>query len=250
MRHRDSADGGADQACLSAATLQDFFTIWCGGTPVADGGNDAQTDGSHESGTDAGLTCPPQSTSGFTTGAYVAATAHQGACNTSQINAFITACGDNGTATSCDAWQTANVAGDNGGGGAGTNCGNCIFAPQNNGATWTDPDGFFEPNYGACIQLTDTTHGTACATALENASGCEGVACDNACPANDSNPADFEACINAADNGSCHTYATNEDSACATDFADGGAVSTCSPGAASNTLNPDFQYITTLICGQ
>jgi hypothetical protein len=235
-------DGGADQTCLSIATIQDLFTLWCAGATAADAGPDARGD--------SGLTCPPQSTATFAAPTYVAAVVHQGTCTASAVSAFVTACGDTGTATTCAAWQAANVAGGaTDGGGTGNACGNCIFAPMNNGGVWTDPDNFFSPNYGACIQLTDATHGAACAAAFNDTAGCDGVACDNACPPGDTSAADFQACDSAANTGSCNSYAMAEVSGCSTDFADGGAAGTCSPGAATATLNPDLTYIATLICG-
>jgi hypothetical protein len=173
--------------------------------------------------------------------------AHQGVCTAAAITAFVTACGDGSTNTSCGTWQAANVAGGEAdGAGTGNACGNCIFAPMNNGATWTDPMMFFSPNYAACIQLTDTSGGAACAAAFNNAGGCEAVACDS-CPGN--GPNDFENCVVAADMGSCNSYATTEETACKTDFADGGAANTCSPGAATGKQDPDLTFIATLICG-
>jgi hypothetical protein len=233
-------DGGADQTCLSLTTLDELFTLWCGGTPVVDAGADAK---------DSGLTCPPDSTSSYTAPTYVPAVEHQNVCSTSAISAFVSACGDNGTLTSCNTWLAANVQGGQAdGGGAGNACGNCVFAPMNNGGAWVDPDGIFSPDYAGCVQLTDATHGTACAGALNDVFGCDGVACDNACPANGT-AADFDACVSAANSGSCSSYSSSEASSCATDAADGGALGTCSPGAASGTLDPDFTYIVTLICG-
>jgi hypothetical protein len=182
-------------------------------------------------------------TSGYTAMTYVAATASQGLCSATDISAFTAACGDSGTSTTCGAWQTANVQQE---GGAGTPCGNCIFAPMNNGGTWTDPEGFFEPNYGACIQLTDATNGAACAAAFNAISGCEAVGCDSC-----SSESDYESCESSVDGtgGSCASFASTATTACKTDLADGGALGTCSPGAASGTLNPDFTYIIGLICG-
>src|SRR5580658_9518736 len=121
------------------------------GTVEGGGGGDSGTGmGDSSMGVDSGLACPPDSTSSYTTAAYVAAMAHQGQCTADAITAFITACGDMGTGTTCAAWQAANVAGATAdGGGVGNACGNCIFAPMNNGATWTDPEGNFLPNYAA-----------------------------------------------------------------------------------------------------
>jgi hypothetical protein len=193
------------------------------------------------------LACPPMSTSTFNPMTYTNATAHQGVCAATDINNFIVACGDNGSETTCNTWQNANVAGSVDGG-AGTTCGNCIFSPQNNGGTWTDPEMFFLPNYAACIQLTDPTNGLACAKAFDNISGCEGVACDFCMSESTTTAEDSTDCINAANMGSCSTYETAEQTACATDLADGGAAQTCSPGGGV-TQNPDFTYIITLICG-
>ncbi len=204
---------------------------------------------SDTSGGDAALVCPPGSTSAFKAATYVAAVAHQGKCAAADIAAFVMACGDNATMTSCGTYQTNNVMGAGAdGGGVGTVCGNCIFNPMNNGATWVDPDMFFGPNYAGCIQLTDTANGAACAAAYDNAGGCEGVACDNACPMS-ATQQDFANCVAAADQGSCSTFAAAEKSACTTDFTDAGAAATCSPGAATGKSDPDWNYIVNLICG-
>jgi hypothetical protein len=185
----------------------------------------------------------PVSTSGFTPMTYTPAVAHQGLCSSTQIQAFVDACGDTGSNTSCNDWFMTNVSED---GGTGTPCGNCILAPDNNGGLWLDPDGFFEPDYAACIQLTDTTNGNACASAYDDAQGCNGVACD-ACTTDDS----YSACIMSVDGtaGGCASFVAAEEKACKADLADGGAASTCSPGAAMMALNPDYTFIISLICG-
>jgi hypothetical protein len=189
-------------------------------------------------GGDSSVSCE-KSTSKFTPVTYVPAVANQGVCDTATIAAFVAACGDKGSQTKCDTWQTTNVLGD---AGAGTACGNCIFAPMNNGGTWTDPEGYFGPNYGGCIQLTDPTNGPACASALDNADGCVGVACDSC------SSGDIDACRDAAAKASCSSYASTEQTACKKDDGDGGAFTTCSPGAGTS-LDPDFTYIAGLICG-
>jgi hypothetical protein len=181
------------------------------------------------------------SVSGFTTVPYVAAVGHQGACSPSDISAFVTACGSSASVTACDTWQTANVASE---AGAGTPCGNCIITPigANNGGTWSDVNGYFLPNYAGCIQLTDLTEaGTACATAVDNRQGCEGLACDM-CTSG-------QACVVSADMGGCSQYVSAFNGACTGDLADGGAVATCSAGAANNNPDLDLSTILTLICG-
>jgi len=171
----------------------------------------------------------------------VAAVGHQGVCTQGQIAAFVAACGDNGSMSSCNAWQTQNVASE---AGAGDPCGNCILAPMNNGAVWSDPEGFINPNYAGCIQLLDATDGAACGAAFDDESGCESVACD-ACGSDSA----FLACVDMADAGSCSSYVTSASAACLSDHADGGVLDECSPGAASNTQDPDFTLIANLICG-
>jgi hypothetical protein len=106
----------------------------------------------------------------------------------------------------------------------------------------------FGPNYGACIQLKDTTNGAACALALDNTNACEQDACDfdgtSQCSASD-----FQTCATfvTGTGGPCHAAAVSE-SACATDEADGGAAQICSPGG-GNDQATDFTYIINLICG-
>ena len=185
----------------------------------------------------------PASTAGFTPMPYTPAVAGQNACTPAQIEAFITACGDSGTESSCNAWVMANLEPD---GGGITPCGSCIFAPNDNGGVWSDPEGFFEPNYAACIQLTDPVNGPKCAAAYDDLSGCIGVACDT-CTTDSS----YTGCASSVETtgGECATYGEDEKTACKTDLADGGAASTCSPGSATMTLDPDLKYIITLICG-
>jgi len=200
---------------------------------------------------DAAAECPPASTSSFTASTYVAATGHQGVCSTTAIADFLSACVTASSSTVnalCGAWQTTNIPSD---AGAGTACGNCIVAPDNNGGLWIDPLGNFWPNYGACIQLTDSVHGPACAAAYNNASGCEDVGCEVSCNGSGAcgQNAGCNACEESAAENGCKTYAATEQTACATEAADGGAFDTCSPGSAINSQVPDFSYIITLICG-
>jgi hypothetical protein len=117
---------------------------------------------------------------------------------------------------------------------------------MNNGGTWSDPLGIFYPNYAGCIQLLDSSGGAACAGALNNASACNGVACDFPCMM--ASNTEYFNCLTTATGGECMTYANTANSACMGDFADGGASATCTPGMGM-AQNPDFQFILTLICG-
>jgi hypothetical protein len=206
------------------------------------------------------LACPPADTKGFTPPAYVPAVGHKGLCTTDAITAFVTACGrtpdcqepecppaasDAGAA--CADWKEKNVEGAVDGG-AGTACGNCIFAPGDNGAVWVDPAGVANANYAACIQLTDTVHGTVCATAYNADNACYTAACE-ACATPNADAGqlgvtDLVQCWSAAD---CEATDTQENSACAIDFVlDGGAFFTCSPASGGPE---DWTLIATLICG-
>jgi hypothetical protein len=218
--------------------------------PLADSGRDAGATG-REAGSSDGATagpvpdssppppaCPPNSTAGFAPAPYTGAVAHQAFCTATEISAFVSACGDGSTAASCMAWVAANVTTD-----AGSKCGRCIIARKNNGGVWVDPKGLAYPNYAACIQLTDPAHGGACAAAYDYATSCNAVACDS-CSA-----VDFAGCVAAAARGECSKDVNAEATACSTDFADGGAAQTCTPGTPTMTRDPDFTYIITLVCG-
>jgi hypothetical protein len=174
---------------------------------------------------------------------YVPAVANQGACTAGEITAFINVCGDNYDPNMCGRWLSFNISTD---AGAGTACGDCIFASNNAGGTWSDPNGIFNPNYAGCIQLVDSAHGAACAAALNNANACDGVACDFPCMMA-TNTAYYD-CLTAAAGGECMMYTSAAEGACTTDFADGGANDTCMPGKGMGQ-NPDYQFILTLICG-
>jgi hypothetical protein len=182
--------------------------------------------------------------------------AHQGVCQATDISAFEEACGDNATQTTCDAWLTANLAGVDGGG--GTACGNCIL-PANalgtGGASFVTFDsmmnGYFEPNYPACIQILDPTSGSACAGAYYNLFSCVGLECNDCTgTAGDGTSEDPEACDLAVEGTGaiCASYFGPYQTRCATDDADGGIADQCSPGGGT-TLDPDWSFIINLICG-
>jgi hypothetical protein len=178
---------------------------------------------------------------GFTGVPYVAAVAHQGVCTYSDISAFMTACVTGLDQAACDDWVNGNLASD---AGPGTACGNCILPQTNDGPIWFDPNGYPSPNYAACIQTTDTANGMACATALNNSASCEGIACDACMTQSDS-----DCCIKTVDSAGCATFTSALKSACMADFASGGALETCSPGGATNSLAEDYSYIISVICG-
>jgi hypothetical protein len=236
------AEGGADSGAPHDSSAADRYVASDGPATTKDGAS--SKDGSVDAGP-----CPPESTAGFNPTPFVPATAHQGVCSISAINAFINACVMSTSEATCSMWQDMNLPGD---GGAGTPCGNCML-PNNtddNGGLWLDPLGNFWPNYGACIQITDPTHGTACATAYDNLSGCEDVGCDDRCSGVGmcGTSAACEACFSNV-GADCSSYLTAAKSACATDVTDGGAIDTCSPSSKTGEQASDFAYIIELVCG-
>jgi hypothetical protein len=134
---------------------------------------------------------------------------------------FITDC-DSSTqsATACNSFQsdTANAA-----------CVTCIFdindagAAGEGGAFLINAAGnaFIGSNYPGCIALEDTTNGVACATDLEPLVQCQSFACGTC-----TTQTDYDNCITAVNAGACMSYLTPVQTACATDFADGGVLDT------------------------
>jgi hypothetical protein len=225
--HPDAATGSSSGGMSSS-----------GGSSGGTGDSGHVDSGHHEGGGggDAGGSCPDNAA--FTPQAYMAPTAHRGACSASEITAFITACGDNGSATTCNDWQNMFSAD------GGTNCFNCIFDPNNTGGTWTDQHMFFTANYGACLALVDSTHGPTCAKAFDTAIDCESFQCDSCNTATE-----YQTCANGVDSAICMTQSAAEMTACQAELAaDAGTGTMCFPGNGM-TANPDLNFILGLICG-
>jgi hypothetical protein len=236
------AEGGSDSGVPHDSSVSD--------RSVPSDGPATGKDGAHpgDGGVDAGP-CGPESTAGFKPTPFVPATAHQGVCSTTAIADFINDCVMSTSEATCSMWQDMNLPAD---GGTGTPCGSCML-PNNtndNGGLWLDPLGNFWPNYGACIQITDPTHGTACGTAYDNLSGCEDIGCDDRCSGVGTcgSSTACEACYKNV-GADCSSYLTTAKSACMTDLGDGGALDTCSPSETTGEQASDFAYIIELICG-
>jgi len=212
----DQENGGSFETC-SPGTVADTATyianLMCGGT----------------------LVCPPASTTTYQPAAYVPAVGHQGVCTPADIAAWITACGDSGTMATCAPWQEANL------GTSGTPCGNCIDAPNGNGAVWYGAGG--TSNVAGCIQILDSAHGAACGAALDASLGCQYAACKN-CPG--TGPTDYGDCeiVAISSGGGCTSLNVAEESACS---ASGSFYDTCQPGGQGS--DEALSYVTTLICG-
>jgi len=180
------------------------------------------------------LACPP-APERYMPQSYVPAVAHQGVCNAAEIAVFLTAC----VPGPCPSWNEENRAGFVEGG-AGTPCGNCLFAPKNNGGAWNDPDGYYYPNYGGCTQLLDPLDGPACAAAVDDFNGCSALACEY-CPG--FAPNDLADCIHAVSKGACAPYLTTANSSCSAAY---DAFTACTSNLDSTA---NWTYVTTLICG-
>ena len=142
----------------------------------------------------------------------------------------------------CSTWQKSNLGKD-----SGTKCGDCIFASKDNGAAYVaddgDGNGFFGPNFAACMQLADGNN--TCATAFNNANDCITWYCAAGCG---TSSADYTACSMTAQTGQCKSQITAFQSACKADFAKGGSADAC--GATANMVTDAiWTPILNEICG-
>jgi hypothetical protein len=94
-------------------------------------------------------------------------------------------------------------------------------------------------NVPGCIALTDKTSGTACAQTLTPLLECDDVACTSCFTAASPDETSISECETSAESGACSSYASSFSSVCTTDFADGGAATTCQ----------DATTIVNLFCG-
>jgi hypothetical protein len=203
---------------------------------------DGSPEAGAESGADAGPSACPHDESFTPPGSFPVPKEYQGECSAADIVSFIQACGDNGTPTTCAAWQSANGI---------TACGTCVVDPTNAGAALIGAGGTLSPNVAACIALTDPTHGAACAAAMDAVTLCEDLECSVCAPAPPGFPIlSFESCVNEVSKGSCGSYSNTMNNTCATDFSPaGGAYFTCAPGATTEGNDPTWLYLLNLFCG-
>jgi hypothetical protein len=250
-----SSSGSSGTGGTSSSGIGSGSSSGSSGTGSTSGSGNGSGSGSGGFGDDASAgTCSADVP--YTATTWTNVVAHQGVCQPTDISAFEKACGDDATQTACDAWLTANLAGVDGGG--GTACGNCIV-PANalgtGGASFVTFDsmmnGYFGPNYPACIQILDPTNGSACAGAYYNLFSCLGLEC-NLCTgtAGDGTSEDPAACETADEGtgGICASYFGPYQTKCTKDDADGGVADQCSPGGGT-TQDPDWTLIINLICG-
>jgi hypothetical protein len=237
-----------------------FIVAACSSNPDnGDGGSDASSDAKpdkvsqQDTGSDAatcssGLTCEVCDGS-FSTTQMTKPFQAAGACSSSEIAAFVTACGAAGTQQTCDDWQTAEVD-------AGPSCLACTFSST------TDPKwGVYvcDDNAGTCSFNTPGCLDVALATVAQekqaggagscgdlynDAYGCESYSC-NSCVAQ----ADFDKCITSADANECKQYADLA-------YSTTGKCSAANDPDASATINScfnqndtDLATMTALLCG-
>jgi hypothetical protein len=190
---------------------------WDGASPVPDGNIAPSGDAS---------ACRPGDVETYQPGIYRSATAAwQGVCTRALIDGFYTACFDLSKATpaTCRAFVSdPNAAG----------CSQCILtsdqAPHYGPLIdhTIDHTSFVTTNVAGCIELTDPK-GRSCSKSLQALGGCEIAACEANCPVNDGpSLAAYSACVAAADESGCQSYAATAAS-CVDAEVDSGLVADC-----------------------
>ena len=138
-------------------------------------------------------------------------------CTGGQLMDFTAFCLSGGNPTACSTWQgdTNNAT-----------CMACLFGPTTQGGVVpTAAQGLSFANLPGCIDLVDTTtNGATCASALEPSMQCDLFACQSC----NADPTAFQTCTNAVNGsgGACAGYYDMSQSACAPEYADGGAATT------------------------
>jgi hypothetical protein len=241
----NKSTGGTDAGPTHDAS-NDVVTVQDTGT-----GNQDSSSGDDSSTEDAGGVCPSSETAPAAPTFATPPASQLKDCSTAEIQAFIAACVS--STSGCQDWFTANSGLFSADGGGGTTCGNCLFNETNpdlGGVYWSPTAAGslgFEPNYAACIAQFDTSKGTACATALDANNFCTEWYCG------DCGTGTSTTCESTVNNGTqCSSTLTTLNSACATDFADGGILdTTCSPSTVNGdtTGADDFAFIANLYCG-
>jgi hypothetical protein len=170
---------------------------------------------------------------------YVAVMEMIGACTSTQISGFESACVASGaTASNCSMWASANSA-----------CAGCIVQGSDAGATQTGAIIFnamgapVSGNVPGCVALEDSMGGPACAEVLEPVMQCVAAACGTC-----ADQTAFSNCEKTAraSGGVCGTVSAAADSPCATDLASNGVASTkCGYGSSSELTD-----VINVICGQ
>ncbi len=175
----------------------------------------------------AGATCKAPSTIDFEP-MFKAPQTHRNLCSTSQLYAFVNACGvDASTRDTCQAFL--NDA-------ANATCESCLRTDSTERVWGAFVDGL--PNIGGCISAMDGTQ-SAMGADFMALTQCEFAACDARCEG--ATTEESNACLTAADNGVCSTYVDRVNNA----MPSGAAIECVSPESEADM----YMYYGDLFCG-
>ena len=246
---------------LAALTFIALSIAACSSTPDNnDGGSDASTDvkadkvtpkdgGGDAAACGSGTTCEVCDGT-FQASHMTAPAANAGKCTQNEIAAFVTACGSQETSSSCDDWQNAEVD-------AGPNCLECVFSSQQSDPKWgvyvcDDQSGACFFNTPGCLDVALATISQekqaggngSCGDLYNDAYMCEAYSC-NSCQSQ----ADYDKCLQSADDNECKSYADLA-------YSTTGKCAAANDPDASATINScfglndtDLATMTTIMCG-
>lgn len=214
-----------------------------GGSSGSSGGS--STGGGSSSSSSGGLpndanACQPGSVATYDPGTYHPASGEaQGACITTAsmnpIGAFYDRClGPNASSTDCNALRQAEA-----------KCVACILTPDSapKYGPLIDHGSFVTANVAGCLELVGGA--LSCAKAVQALGGCELAACQANCAVHDSaSLADYETCVQQAEQAGCQTYTTA--AACAFDASD----ATPNAAACLSDFKSFYEAVVPLFCGQ
>ncbi len=239
--------GALAYGCSSSSTTNPATGDDGGGSHDASVGDAVSDSAKLDSKAEAALTCAPADVSAFTPPAFVPVKRVVGACSSSDITAFTTACLDQAhTKAQCDAYKMAHAA-----------CAGCLET-SSTAAGWGagvfhaskapgSTLGVIYANVGGCFEILGGADGLDCSKKSQIAEACEEAACDASCQITDDASFQlYEACVTQAAMNGCSAQATAR-GACfqALSGVDGGA-SICTTGADFQT---SFDIIAPIVCG-
>jgi hypothetical protein len=221
---------------------------------TGDGGSDAApeakpdhaaVDAGVDAGCPSGLACEVCD-GGYTPTQMTAPYANPAKCTATDIGAFVTACGVNGTDTTCTDWQNAEATSDAG-------CYACIYSTDTdpswgvyvcNNTTSTclfNSGGCFDVALGTVADEKQAGGAGSCGDIVNADFGCEDYACSTC------NGSDYDTCISSVDSNQCATYsdAYNSTTGPCTALDDASATVTSCYGVTDN----DLTTMTTIMCG-
>ena len=168
-----------------------------------------------------------------------------GVCSSTDIAAFVAACGATATSTSCDTWQTAE-------GTSAPACYSCIYSNDSgpkwgvyvcdaNGNCFFNSGGCFDVALGTVSQEKQASGAGSCGDLVNADFNCEDYSCGTCAGS------DFDACLQSVDGHQCKTYsdAFNASSGPCAALDDASAtVNSC-----YGTTDNDLSTMATIMCG-